>query len=134
MNQIVVDGTSLYVAGSSKGVARINLTTGTLDTTFTQATGFDIDVTSLLLVGADLYVSGGFSQYRSVAAGGLAKIDKTTGVMDTTFSQAIGFAPGFGGFTMAYANSSLYVGGEFKKYKNHTANYFLRMNTSGTPE
>ena len=103
---IAVSGSSVYVGGaftqygtytanSANAIAKLDATTGALDKTFSPpgassngvVTG---NVSSLAVSGNALYVAGNFSGYRGVAnaAHGIAKLDATTGVLDTTFSPS----------------------------------------------
>ena len=125
-------GSSLYlggaftsykgVAGSANRIAKLNLITGALDTTFSPpaSNGFDGTVDALAVAGTSLYVGGGFNSYRGVAnaANKIAKLDLATGELDTIFSPpgANGFGR-FGVWALAVSGSSLYVGGEFNDYR-----------------
>ena len=131
-------GTSLYVGGaftaykgvanSANGIAKLDLTTGALDTTFSPANsnGFNNGVGALHVSGGSLYVGGAFSSYKGVAnsANRLAKLDLTTGAIDTTFSPVGPTANGFGAvnnppavLALATSGGALYVGGDFTAYK-----------------
>lgn len=126
VEKIITDGSALYVAGyfsSYRGtavqrLAKLDLNSGNLDTTFSAISGFNNTVKSLLIIGNDIYAGGDFWTYRSISVGGLAKLNKLTGVMDTGFSQSTGFQAGFSPLTMIYANSSIYIGGIFYRYNS----------------
>jgi hypothetical protein len=123
------DGTSLYVGGSflnyagatAYRLAKVDLATGALDTTFDppSGNGFDNNVNAIAIAGSSIYLGGSFNTYRGVAgsAAHLAKLDLATGAQDTTFSP-----PGANGFSdsvlsLAASATSLYVGGYFTAYQ-----------------
>ncbi|MBE2247966.1 MAG: delta-60 repeat domain-containing protein [Myxococcus sp.] len=132
---LAVDGNTLYLGGnftrwrgvnnSAINLARVNATDGTQDTTFSPVgvglNGTDGQVAALALSGSSLFVGGRFSGYRGVAnsARGIAKLDKLTGALDTTFSPPAN--NGFIGFPQVYAlattQDSIYVGGLFLGYR-----------------
>lgn len=138
VNQLATDGVSLYVAGgfsqyrgvAAQRIAKLNLNSGALDTTFTQATGLDSEAKTLLLSGGDIYVGGGFSTYRGTSVAGLVKLNKLNGALDTTFSQATGFSAGFPVRTMIEHAGSLYVGGEFFNYRGTSRPYIAKLETT----
>ena len=85
------------VANSANRLARLDRTTGALDTTFSPggatANGFDNSVRALDTAGGTaLYVGGDFTAYQGVAgsANRLAKLNPSSGALDTTFSPAAG--------------------------------------------
>jgi|GEM_PF-2481371 len=136
VSALVVNGTSLYVGGdftSYRGstanyLAKINLISGNLDTTFTQATGMDSYVTTLAINGTSIYAGGAFTTYRGGTANYLAKLNLTSGNLDTTFTQATG--PNSAVFSMAINGSSLYAGGLFTSYRGSSANYLAKIDLS----
>lgn len=154
---LITAGSSLYVGGSftsyrgisnsANHLAKLDLTTGAIDTTFspigTTANGFNGNVNSMVTSSTNLYVGGGFSAYKGVANSAiyLAKLDLTTGDIDTTFSPVGVATNGFNGggfglvFTLATANTSLYVGGFFSDYRGvaTSANNLAKLDlTTGT--
>ncbi len=152
---LAVSGTSLYVGGgftayrsgtnganSANNLAKINLTTGVLDQTFTQSGangGFDSSVLGLTILGNSIYAGGAFTQYRSGTYGSfsanyLAKLNLTSGALDQTFTQA-GSNAGFNNYIAALASdsSTIYAGGGFTQYRSGTyavssANYLAKVN------
>ena len=130
---LATTGTSLYavgnftayrgVAGSANDVAKLDLVSGALDTTFSPAAsnGFDGAAACVIVSGGSLYVGGTFSAYQGVAssANDLAKLDLVTGAQDATFSPPGATANGFNGSVASlYASgTSLYVGGGFTAYQ-----------------
>jgi hypothetical protein len=134
VSALAVSGTSLFVGGSfyfygadgAEGVAKVDLTTGILDTTFTQASGFDGNVQTLLVSGSNIFVGGYFSYYRGVnPAYSLAKLDLTNGNIDTNFTKTIS-----GGViiqALAESGSSLYVGGLFSSYDGQAVSRLAKI-------
>ena len=132
---LIVSGTSLYLGGGfstyrvapANKLAKIDLTTGDLDSTFTQATGFDSSVQALALSGSSLYVGGWFTLYRGQPAVRLAKLDLITGAMDTSHSWAGGLGFDLGVRTLLVSGSSLYAGGEFTDYRGNPAHKLAKL-------
>ena len=130
---LAVSGSSVFAGGSlvayrgtpAQFLAKVNLSTGELDTTFTQTTGLDSGVSALAIAGSSLYVGGGFTTYRGVAAQRLAKVDLITGALDTTFTQSTG--PDSSVSALAVAGSSLYVGGSFSTYRGVAAQRLAKV-------
>jgi hypothetical protein len=88
---LATDGISLFAGGTFKhyGVisgaeeanmlAKLSLSDGTLDTAFSQASGLEQAVSSLLISGDSLYVGGQFTKYRGQNASYLMRLNKSTG-------------------------------------------------------
>jgi hypothetical protein len=117
-----------YKGQSAQGLVKLDARTCALDTTFTQSVGFSgavapspgiptiPSVYALASDGSSLYVGGNFSSYRGLPAGGLAKLDLTTGGLDQTFTQAVGVD---GAITvLGAANGAVFVGGTYFHYRN----------------
>lgn len=146
---ISTDNNALYVGGnftSYKGVAnsanrlaKLNLSSGAIDTTFSPvgatANGFGGNVNAVHVSGGSLYVGGAFTAYKGIAnsANYIAKLDKNSGAIDTTFSPVGATANGFGGNvnSISSLNNFLYAGGAFTAYKGvaNSANYIAKINT-----
>jgi hypothetical protein len=115
INAILIDGSALYVGLGSSGVKYRNTpvpqglvkldTAGGLDATFNVGGGFDSVVSAVAVAGPSVYVGGSFSTYRGGSAAALAKLDKTTGTLDTTFSPPGPGANGVDGPVFALATS-----------------------------
>jgi beta-propeller uncharacterized protein DUF5122 len=132
VTSLAVAGSSLYVggwftayrgvAGSANYIAKLDLASGAIDTSFSPVgnNGFSYGVSSLAVAGSSLYAAGFFTAYRGVAnsANGLAKLDLASGAIDTTFSPvgANGVSPA-SVYALAVYNSSLFVGGDFNAYQ-----------------
>jgi len=133
VSALAASGSSLYVGGDfnsyrgqpARHLAKLDLATGNLDTTFTQATGPGNSVYSLVVSGSSLYLGGMFSTYRGANAQRLAKVDLTTGNLDTTFTQATGMNSIV--FSVTASDSSLYVGGWFSTYRGQPAPYLAKV-------
>ena len=137
---LAVSGSALYVGGefttyrgaAAQRLAKVDLATGNLDTTFTQSTGTDSFVSALAVSGSSLYVGGWFTYYRGLLARRLAKVDLATGNLDTSFTQSTGVSGGYSVYALAISGSSLYVGGDFTSYRGVAAERLAKVNlTSG---
>jgi len=144
---LATTGTSLYVGGyftaykgianSANRLAKLDLATGVIDTAFSPAgaatNGFNWSVNSLLISGTSLYVGGGFTAYKGIAnsANRLAKLDLTSGAIDTTFSPVGAATNGFNSTvnTLAVSGASVYAGGYFTAYKGvaNSARYLAKL-------
>jgi len=130
---LTLAGTNLYVGGSftsyradTKGyyLAKVDATTGVMDTTnfnTTASSGPNNTVYALAVSGTNLYVGGLFTGYRADSKGYyLAKVDATTGVMDTTnFNTTASSGPNGTVYTLAISGSDLYIGGQFTSYRGN---------------
>jgi len=91
---ILAAGDSIYVGRAAYDhttqLAKLNSATGVTDAVFTKQMGFNYGVDALALAGSALYVGGDFTSYMGVPANFLAKIDATTGDLDTAFTHATG--------------------------------------------
>jgi hypothetical protein len=90
---VAVDYSPSYRGVAFGGLAKIDTTTGALDTTFSQALGFGFTLLSTRVNSIDsdathVYVGGGFIGYRGVGVRYLAKLSKTDGSVDTSFTSA----------------------------------------------
>ncbi len=122
-------GTSLYAGGAfqtdngfpAQNLAKIDATTAVLDQTFASATGLVAStngfptVGAFALSGSALYAGGAFTSYRGTTVSDLIKVDPSSGVLDTTFTDAGGAS--YWVSTLAAANGSLYVGGYLNSYR-----------------
>jgi hypothetical protein len=127
INAIAQSGGSVYIGGtfthyrgsSANFIAKLDAATCAIDTTFSPPAnnGFDDFVTSLVVTNGSLYVGGSFSDYRGASAINIAKLDLTTGALDTTFSPLAnnGFSDTV--TSLGVSGSALYVGGYFSAYR-----------------
>jgi hypothetical protein len=139
VSALAASTTSLYVggrfnnyrsgsSGNARAIAKLDLATGVLDTTFSPpgTNGFDGTVLAFAVASDALYVGGTFSEYRGVAdsAHYVAKLDLASGALDPTFSPPGPTANGFAGgriypgvYSLVASPTSLYVGGTFSNYR-----------------
>ena len=130
VNALAISGTSLYVGGHFTGyrgqvageLAKLDVNSGELDTTFVQGQGFlppaspggyppDSRVFALTVTQNGLYVGGNFQQYRGTAVGNLLKLDPTTGNPDLGFMSPFSTPSSFlTNMTLLASGSNLYVG------------------------
>jgi hypothetical protein len=130
VDALFASGGSLYAGGvfqtdnglPTQNLAKINATTAALDQTFTGATGLVVSpccpleaVDAFALSGSSLYVGGDFTSYRGTAVGNLMKVDASTGVLDTTFTQTSGVFPFVSALTVA--NGAVYLAGQITTYR-----------------
>jgi small basic protein len=110
-------------------IVKIDLTTGLVDTSFDSASGFDNIVQDIIISGNSLYVGGFFTTYKGITRQRIAKVDATTGSLDTTFDTASGFSSG-SVYQMAISSNDLYVGGEFSSYKGNSRRNVVKLNAT----
>jgi hypothetical protein len=130
VDALFASGGNLYAGGvfqtdnglPAQNLAKINATTAALDQTFTGATGLVVSpccpleaVDAFALSGSSLYVGGDFTSYRGTAVSNLMKVDASTGVLDTTFTQTSGVSPFVS--TLTVANGAVYLGGQITTYR-----------------
>ncbi|OFZ01766.1 MAG: hypothetical protein A2070_11590 [Bdellovibrionales bacterium GWC1_52_8] len=136
VSALAIQGGALYAGGAfgeyqgtpAESIAKLDLTTGALDTTFTNPTAFDNSVEALAVNESAIYVGGSFSNYRGVAAPFLAKLNLVSGDLDTTFTQATGFSAKIG--ALALDETGLYAGGRFLTYRGVPANGIAKLGLS----
>ncbi len=143
---ITGDSSHIYVGGyitdyrsnALEGLAKISKVDGALDTTFTQATGFNMGISAVHVSGGFVYAGGGnATTYRGTVHGKLAKLSITDGTLDTTFSQSSGFANGMGGTVsnILSDNNHIYVSGGFTSYRGSGILGLVRLNkTTGAAD
>jgi hypothetical protein len=131
INSILVNAGTVWLGGrftvyggySVNNLVKLDDTTLAIDTTFSPAgnNGFDAPVSALAAAGSALYVGGSFTAYRGATSSTrrLAKLDVTTGALDTTFSPPGATANGIDNTVQALAVSgaSLDAGGSFTAYR-----------------
>jgi hypothetical protein len=148
VNALALSGDSLYLGGnfnnyrddSGSGtqpapkLAKVDLDSGNLDTIFTKTMGANNQVYALAVSGGALYVGGAFTTYRNDAgsitltAKYLAKVDRVSGNLDTTFTQSTG--AGGTVYALAISSGALYVGGNFDGYRNSTVQNLAKVDLS----
>lgn len=145
---IALSGSDLYIAGNftkyrgtaaantANRVAKLNATSGAMDTTFNPSTstnnGTNNTVSGVAVLGTNIYFGGSFTTYRSGNATRIAKVS-TAGAIDTTFNPTSG-ANGFNNTVNALfsTGTKLYVGGYFASYRAGTiARNIVKLDSSG---
>jgi hypothetical protein len=129
INAVALSGGYVFVGGSFtsykgttvQNIAKINLSNGALDTTFTQTTGLNSTIYSLAVNGTSLYIgSSNNVTYRTTTGlKALIKVDMTTGNLDTGFNCNINYAGNV--YALLVANSGIYAGGDFAGSNGGTA-------------
>jgi hypothetical protein len=129
VSSLLPSGNSIYVGrmfpGATPVLEKIDTSTGTTDAAFGAGAGFNFGVYSLLQANSSLYVGGAFTTYRGANANNLAKIDPTSGVLDTTFTQPTGGNNIV--YTLAAAGSQVIAGGTFSTYRGAAANNIAKF-------
>jgi hypothetical protein len=139
INAMVQVGNAIYVTGpflryrgqSANHIAKIDITSCALDTTFSPSAnnGFDADTRTMIARGNSIYVGGLFTTYRGASANYVAKLDATTGALDTTFDP-----PGSNGTNSVVQSllaiaGDIYISGEFTSYRGAPANAIARVDS-----
>jgi hypothetical protein len=96
IQSLLIAGNSLYAGGyvnsyrgsTVQGLLKLNPTTGALDSSFSQSTGF-INAQALLSSGSSIVVAGSFQSYRGTPSFNLAKVDASSGNPDPTFTSSL---------------------------------------------
>jgi Domain of unknown function (DUF5122) beta-propeller len=130
VNALFALGGSIYAGGAfqtdnglpAQNLAKIDAATAALDQNFTGATGLVVSpccifqaVDAFASSGPSLYVGGDFTSYRGTAVSSLIKVDATTGVLDTNFTQTSGVFPLVS--TLTVSNGAVYLGGQITSYR-----------------
>lgn len=106
-------------------------TNGTMDSTFTTGSGFNIVVAGLALQSdGKILAAGSFSSYNGASINRIARID-TTGSRDTTFAPGVGFD------NLTYnvilnPDNKMYVAGGYYKANNYLRLFLTRLNANGS--
>jgi uncharacterized delta-60 repeat protein len=116
---------------TSNGIARLN-SDGTWDIGY--GTGFDSSATKIIYTSTNqLVVVGGFTTFRSNSSVGVCRIN-LVGSYDATFNVGTGIAGG--GITansvVEQTDGKFIVVGDFTSYNGNTANYIVRVSSTGT--
>ncbi|BDZ49549.1 hypothetical protein GCM10025867_17900 [Frondihabitans sucicola] len=109
--------TTARPAGSAAGVNTVsrpnllsyNITTGTLNSAFAPSTDTQVKDVVASADGSSLYVAGSFSKVDGVTRNRIAKINATTGALDTTFTATTNSTVN----ALALVGNTLYLGGAF---------------------
>ncbi len=133
---------NIYLGGAFKsvnGTARANLVklspTGAVDPTFNPGSGTDQDVRVLAPPNgsAGVIIGGAFSIYNGAAVPRLARVDASTGALDTAFKTAGGSGPSS---TVRVANllstGAYIIGGSFTQFNAISRSRLARLNSDGS--
>jgi hypothetical protein len=124
ISSMILDSGYLYVAGdfgtykgtTRQGIAKINATDASLDSTFNSASGFGGgSPRSLAIYSGSIYVVGGFTTYKGTTRNYMVKIDSTTAALDSTFDSATTVSGSID--SVLPTPSGLFIGGNFINYK-----------------
>ena len=145
VNALAASGSALYLGGSfgtyganpAVNLARVDLSTAALDTTFTQATGAGVvstpttfsEVLALSVSGGSLNIGGYLQSYRGAPMSGVAKINAISGALDTAFTVPNALAGGIGTAFLS-SGSALYVGGSFFTYQGAVAQALAKVDAA----
>ena len=137
INSIAVDSSgNIYCGGlftTYKGttrqrIAKLNGTTGALDTTFDSASGFDTDVNTIVTDNlGGIYAGGSFTAYKGTTRQRIAKLNSTTGALDTGFDSLSGFNNTVNSLAID-SSGNIYAGGNFTTYKGTTRQFIAKVN------
>ncbi len=155
VNDILVNGDSVYIGGHFQ-VIQIGTNTADLSSfvvthnivewqrstdewfylgdlaqrgvSYSGYSGFNIDATSLALVGNTLYVGGHFNQSGALAASNLASWD-IAGNQWVSLNASLGGVDESGVEALATYGTDLFVGGKFLSAGNATVNFVAQLDT-----
>lgn len=129
---------SLFVGGGfthyrglkAPKLAKVNLSTGSFDTSFNLAigNGFDGTVNAIATDGTGLFAAGNFTKLGNNTANRLVKIDLNSGTIISGFVNS-GFDGEIKTLLITPSSGHLYVGGMFTKYGATNSNLLVRLNT-----
>jgi hypothetical protein len=128
----VVVGGSFTTLGSSgrSRIGALNVSDGSVNTSFYLGTGFNGNVNTIISVGDGLVVGGAFTQYNGTAYQALIKLNYSDATIITAFNTTTGITGGSASVNaIGYDDAStLYIGGSFSLYKSQTATNICAIN------
>lgn len=138
---IVNDSSNLYIGGDfttyrgsvANRIAKVNISTFALDTTFNPATGANGTagaVYALALSGTDLYVGGSYTTYRGTTVNNIAKVTASSGALQTAFSTGGTIGVNSAVNAIAINGSDVYLGGNFTKVRGTPAFRIAKLGAS----
>ena len=141
-NTVYVGGAFTTMNGvSQRGVVQLNVTPGTASTDGALVTAFrghvNNYVKSMALNGNALYVSGMFTSADSTSEGSVARLNATTGAVDTSFSMPIsnpavsGLALKVDAMSLTASGQELVIGGTFLDVAGQSRPRVALINTGG---
>jgi uncharacterized delta-60 repeat protein len=133
---------SLYVCGisalnyqnSASGYfVKMNANDYSRNFTFDTISGFNSTSATYMALDAskNIYVVGGFTTYKGVAASRIVKVNGVTAAIDISFNYGTGFN-NTANFVIIQSDSKPLIGGSFTNYSGSAANRLVRLNTDGT--
>jgi len=132
--KLVVGGNFTSYNGSTRNrIIRLN-TDGSLDTTFSVGTGFDVVIYSVAQQSdGKVIVGGDFSAYSGTTIYKLARLN-TNGSLDTTFNTGTMYTAFNSSIRsiIQQSDGKLIVGGDFTSYSGASRNHIARLNTDGS--
>jgi len=133
-NHIYLGGTFTLVSGVSYGgLARFDMDTLAVDSTFVTSTGFDAyPICSIKDANNKIYVVGGFTTYKGVSSRGIIRLNYD-GSTDTVFNVGTGLNTiGDSLRIVIDSNNKPIVSGTFTTYNGTTKNRIIRLNNDGS--
>lgn len=123
-----------YNNTSSNGIAAINTSDGSIDTSFNPGTGFD-NITFAVAVDSNnkIYVGGQYLNYDGSARARICRLN-SDGSLDTTFGTTNDIRNGLVRDIKLGTDGKLYVGGTFTSFLGATNNRIIKLNTDGTKD
>jgi hypothetical protein len=139
ITDFAIDGDYLFVTTTRSGshLVKRNRFTGQAVSGFTNPTTGVYSSSKVQVYGNHVYILGRFNTVNSVTRVGIARLDKTTGLLDTSFSPTLSTNPEQTSYAFTYyyvevIDDKIYVSGSFS-YVNGTARAsFARINLDGT--
>jgi hypothetical protein len=129
-NLFIVGTFSGYGGYAAQGVAKLSRDTSgnwKVVQSFNSANG-GTSVNTMLLIGNDLYVGGSFTSWNGVTRNRIAKLNATTGQLDSNFAVGVFTTGQFNGlgadvYKMVYDSekNKIYVGGLFSTYSKKSS-------------
>ena len=135
--KILVGGTfSNYGVNAASKIVRLN-TNGTIDTTFSIGTGFDGEVTSIIMQpDGKILVGGSFQNYNGVAIQYICRL-LSTGLNDATFVPDLVTQTGNGSAVKTIrlqSDGKILIGGGFSTVGSNSRLCIARLTTTGTTD
>lgn len=129
---ILVGGDFTSFNGTNFGRLAKLSSAGVVDYTFSSAgTGFNGKVSAIASIGSTgIVVGGGFSSYKGVSIGKIAKLS-SSGALDSTFDSNSGSGFNLEVNTLYVDGSSIYVGGSFESYNGTASRRLAKLSNTG---
>lgn len=128
---LVGGGFTSYKGNTENGIIRLN-PDGSKDTTFDNSTGFNSNVSSIVLWGDKIYVCGPFTTYKNVQARNIIRLNYD-GSIDTTFNYNIGFSSQPVGI-LCDTFGNIYTYGDSQRYQNYENSRIYKIKPNGVKD